>query len=91
MKLTSQLKTFVTQVKTTFSGWTILRRGNWHRNYRLCFIPSVEYIRWKSQRGPSLQPFVPEYDVIEHCLEVAFLSAYYTISIKKETQIVIEQ
>lgn len=87
MKLTNQLKTFAAQVKNTFSGWTIRRRGNWRRTYRINLIPSVEYVRWKSQRGPSAQPFVAEYNVIEHCVEVGFLSAYYTLSIYKETKI----
>lgn len=90
MKLIEVSKTFVTRVKTTFSGWTILRRGNWRRTHRINVIPSIEYVRWKSQRGASPKgdaSFVPEVNVIEHCLEVSFLTSYYTVSIYKETKI----
>ena len=90
MKLIDRLKTFAAQVKNTFSGWTIRKRGNLHRTWNVSLLPSVDYMRWKTQSGPSPkngEDFVPKYNSIEHCLEVSFLSAYYTVSIYKETPI----
>lgn len=90
MKLIDQLKTFAAQVKNTFSGWTIRRRGNLHRTWHISLLPNVTYLRWKTQSGPSPvggAAFAPTHNTIEHCLEASFLSAYYTVSLYKETPI----
>lgn len=85
MKLIETLKTFVAPLTNMLKGWTIRRRGNWRRTWRWNLLPSFEYTCWRTHSGPQGQ--APTSKNIEHCLEVSFLTSYYTVSLYKETKI----
>ena len=69
--------------------WKIETRKGYKRFYEVFLIPSIRFNNWSAthQRQGEDGEFIPVKHVQEYALTIAFLSAYFSLVLKKETPV----
>ena len=84
MKLTVPSK--ISALLTSIRKWKIEVYGDYKRFYQIFFIPTISFKDWSADRlrMDDNDEFVKIAHVTEYQLNVAFLTAFATIALKKE-------